>query len=493
MADLDLETLERAVRWCAEAGRQTTSAEVSAALGGLGWDELLAARSLLADPPPGRPLGPYALADLARGAPADVAVEREQGGRYPRFLGPAAATAPAPPAGQTGPGEHSAPRKRGKGRRAVIVRKKVAAPPPAAPPPRPLLDELLLPAGRATLERLVRLRGGRRPALIAALAASHRRPDALPPGEADLERLLEHHGLTRSFARRERDEVLHAVRAASGVMARAAEALGYDPAGLAAAAERLGCAAEIEAFRAGKRRDLSGRATLSDRARLVLADPEKLGELGLLVPFEAELRSGLPELLKVLARAGEPLALALARSLSLPVRGVRELAVRLGLELGPVSFAETAAGDRPPQRFRLDQPERPPRSPRPEGPKAAPPRTGRAPAGAARPGGRPGARPGGRPPPRSGGSLRPAGERPQRAPGAGARPRPGAPADPGGGGLRTPRPRGGPPRPPGAAGRGRPPRPAASSPARGRGGPAPAPRRPGPRPGAPARRPPRTT
>ncbi len=39
-------------------------------------------RALLADPPPARPLGPAALADLARGAPPDVAAEREREGRY---------------------------------------------------------------------------------------------------------------------------------------------------------------------------------------------------------------------------------------------------------------------------------------------------------------------------------------------------------------------------------------------------------------------------
>src|SRR5512138_1606779 len=84
MAELDAETLERVARWCAEAGRQTGASEIRAALGSLGWDELLALRALLADPPPARPLGPYALADLARGAPADVAAEREREGRYRR-------------------------------------------------------------------------------------------------------------------------------------------------------------------------------------------------------------------------------------------------------------------------------------------------------------------------------------------------------------------------------------------------------------------------
>src|SRR5512133_1522174 len=101
MAELDAEMLERVARWCAEAGRQAGAAEIRAALGSLGWDELLAVRALLADPPPARPLGPYALADLARGAPADVAAEREREGRYRRE--PEAADAGAPPDGAAPP------------------------------------------------------------------------------------------------------------------------------------------------------------------------------------------------------------------------------------------------------------------------------------------------------------------------------------------------------------------------------------------------------
>lgn len=446
MAELDLETVEQVARWCAEAGRQATPAQIRAALGGLTWDELLAARALLADPPPARPLGPQALADLARGAPADVAAERERSGRYP-----AVAPAEAPPAVAGAPARPGPGRPRRKGRPSVIVRKKTPAPAPGAAPPRPLLDELLLPAGRATLERLVRAHGGRRPALLLALSASHRRPDGLPPGDPDLDRLLEHHGLTRSFARRERDEVLHAVRAAGGVLARAAAALGFHADGLAEAMARLGCEADVETIRAGKRRDLAARGTLSDRARLVIADPERLGELGLLEPFEAELRQRLPEHLRALARSGEPLALALARSLSLPVRGVRDLAARLGLELGPVTQAEAAAGDRPLPRFRPDDVGRPRRAARPppgrdREDRPRPAKGRRPPPTTARPG-ETGARPGGRPAPtRRGperaGPVRTGGGRGPGGPGRPGRRPPGSTGPDRGGATRPPAPRG---------------------------------------------------
>ncbi|HYQ80251.1 MAG TPA: Fis family transcriptional regulator, partial [Anaeromyxobacteraceae bacterium] len=82
MGALDPELMARAIRWCADAGRRVGEAEVRAALEPLGWDELLAARALLADPPPARPLGPQALVDLARGVAPDVAAERERLGRY---------------------------------------------------------------------------------------------------------------------------------------------------------------------------------------------------------------------------------------------------------------------------------------------------------------------------------------------------------------------------------------------------------------------------
>src|SRR5574341_1180411 len=107
MADIDPELLERAIHWCAEAGRQATAGTVRAALASLSWDELLAVRAILADPPPLRPLGPFALADIARGAPADVAAERERGGRYGTAVAQATGSAPEPPAPRTAPAKRS--------------------------------------------------------------------------------------------------------------------------------------------------------------------------------------------------------------------------------------------------------------------------------------------------------------------------------------------------------------------------------------------------
>lgn len=462
MADLDLELLERVARWCAEAGRQTTPAGIRAALGGLTWDELLAARALLADPPPGRPLGPQALADLARGGTVDQVIEREREGRSPAAPegGPAAPPAQAAPPPRPVRARAGA---RAAAARPVLVVRKPSAPASAAAPPRPalpLLDELLLPPGRNTLEQLIRRHGGRRPALLAALAASHRRPDAAPLADADLDRLLAHHGLDRAYRRRERDEVLHAVRAAGGILARAAAALGHDAAGLAAALARLEATAEVETYRAARRADLAGRGTLSERAHLLLTEGERLADLGLLEAVTADLRARLPEHLRALGASREPLPLALARSLSLPDGGVADLATRLGMDLGrapPPAGGDAprpAAGSRAPPRFREGQVARGPRPARAAGgARGGPSRPGAGPRGGEVQARRPSTGSSTRPP----GGAGPADRRPRdpRAGGPAGRGRPAPRGGPGTGASRSSAPRPPSARPTSAAGPGR--------------------------------------
>jgi hypothetical protein len=407
MADLDDETVERVRQWCAEAGRQAGAAEIRAALAPLAWDELLNVRAFLADPPPARPLGPAALADLARGAPPDVAAEREREGRYraEREVDPGEPTNP------------SAPRPAARSRRArrpvppIVHRKRdaaVSAPPP--PPAAPALDELRRPAGRAVLEQLLRREGARRPRLIAALAG-WRRADGGAPDDADLSSLLDHHGLARAFTHREREELLHALRAARGELAAAAGAAGLAPEDYRAALDRLGAWGDAERIREERRAELRGRATLAERARLLSQEAERLADLGLLAEMEADLAARLPEHLRALrAGARGPLAAAFALSLSLPEADAREVAKRTGLDLGP-----------PPER----------RAP------------GTGTAGSRRAAGGPRRSSGG--PRRAAGGARPAAGGPRPAPGGprraagGARPVPGGPRRAGGGpGRRQP-------------------------------------------------------
>jgi hypothetical protein len=417
-------------RWCAEAGRQAGSAEIRRALEPLGWDELLSVRALLADPPPARPLGPGALADMARGAPPDLAAEREREGRYRSEVDDLpVAEAPATP---TPAAPKGAPRRARAKRPGVVIRRArdVAPAPRAQAAALPLVDELYLPEGRGVLERLVRTHGGRRSSLAAALASGWRRADGTAPGDEALAALLDHHGLARAFEHRERDELLHALRAAGGIRAQAAARLGIDPGALDGALARLGATGEAERIRERRRADLRARATLAERVRLLLTDEARLRDLDLLQELEDDLRTRLPEHVRALRAAPGPVGLALARSLSVAPGEARALAARLGVELDsrppPARGAGARQGgrgrpergpvtERAPGPARRERPARPasdsgaravrPSRPAPQpGARAARPslpdrRGGKAPGGAEAPS----SRPPGRRPPRSGG------------------------------------------------------------------------------------------
>src|SRR6266702_8838023 len=149
------------------------------------------ARSI-AGPPPARPLGPHALADMARGVAPQAAAAREE-----RTPPPASATGPAGPVAESdAPVAESAaeptrrPRKRRGQPAAPVVRRardRQSAPAARAPAALlPLLDELRLSEGRAVLERLLRQLGARPKAITAALATGWRRPDGTPPLSGDL-------------------------------------------------------------------------------------------------------------------------------------------------------------------------------------------------------------------------------------------------------------------------------------------------------------------
>lgn len=367
MLEIDSETIERVARWCAQAGRQATAPEIRRALAPLSWDELLLARALLADPPPARPLGPSALADIARGAPPEVAAERERGGRYAIACD---LTAPT----ERPPDDAAVPARRrpARGPGVVIRRARDRTPPAAVPAPGlPPIGELRRPEGRALLERLFRRFGARRALLSAELARGWRSDDGSAVTERDLDALLDHHGLARAFARRERDEVLHALRACGGVRLAAASRLGLDRAGLDAALSRLGASEAAERIRDERRAELRRRATLAERVRLLLVDEPRLQDLGLLPEWEEDLRRRLPEHVRALRAGRTALAPALAKSLAVTVEEGAALATRFGLA--------------------IEERERP--GPRPPPPGSAAPRPRRRPTGAA---GRPRARPAGR-------------------------------------------------------------------------------------------------
>jgi hypothetical protein len=403
MAQLDDETLERVRRWCAEAGRQVGPAEIRAALAPLSWDELLHARALLVDPPPARPLGPAALADLARGTPPDVAAEREREGRY---RAEEVELPPQEPADTVAAPRPASPRSRRAGLRRpsppVIHRHRDRTEPaPPASPAAPPFESLLDPPGRAVLERLVREHGARRAFLLRELAA-WRTAQGAAPTDLELSALLEHHGLARAFAHRERDELLHALRAARGDRAAAAARVGLEREAFGHALDRLGATEDAEKLREERRAELRGRATIAERCRLLSAEADHLSDLGILAEVARELRDRMGEHLRALRaghRAGS-LGVAFARSVSLEVDQAVALARQLGVELEapaarsrPGAAPALAAGTRPGVRSRKGT--RPPartRSARPE--RTAIRQAGRGKSGPAR-AGTPRPRPGG--------------------------------------------------------------------------------------------------
>jgi len=321
MPEIDLEILHRAVRWCAESGRPAREEELRAALEPLGWDELLAVKATLADPPPGRDLSPTDLIALSRGA-------------APRS--PAAArSAPAPAAR---PSRGKAPRapRPASGPRIRRAHDAVAAPSPRRAAPLPILDGLYRESGRAELGRLVRRLGANRIAILADLASRWSAASGAPPSTADLDLLLEHHGLSRGFAERERALFLHAVGKHGGVVVRMARELGIGTEDVRSAIDRLGLRPAMESIRDGRRRRLERKATLSERARLLDEEADALADLGVLPGFEEDLRRRLPDHLRALAVGGRiPSAADLGRSLSLSRAAVDRLVARFGLRLRP--------------------------------------------------------------------------------------------------------------------------------------------------------------
>lgn len=371
MAEIDDELVARAIRWCAEAGRHAGAADVRAALAPLSWDQLLAARALLADPPPLRPLGPAALADIARGAPPDAAAERERAGRY---RGEASDATSPPPAR---PGRSARKRAAARGQPVIRRARDRVAQAPAPARALPLLETLHEPEGRATLEALLRRVGPVIPRLLEALAAGWRRADGLPPDEPSLRALLSQHGLDRPFARREREALLHALRAAHGVKRRAAAALGIPAGTLEGLLARSGAAPQAEELRQRRRAELLRRATLSERAHLILEAREELEDLELLGELEADLARRLPDHLRALAAGPGSLPAALSRSLSLQRPEVDALLARLRVALP----APAAPGAQRPQARPERSKARPDRAQaRPDRPRARPGAPARRPA-----------------------------------------------------------------------------------------------------------------
>jgi hypothetical protein len=456
VAEIDDELMARVLQWCAEAGRTSSPEDVRDVLSPLSWDALLAVRAVLADAPPARPLGPKALVEIARGVSPEIAAERERDGTYRSEPSREREEASSAPASPTPPAQTKRTRGKSTRRVATVVIRRArdrhdVEIPREAPPP--LIDELFKSEGRAVLQRWLRTHGGRRARLVEEVAR-WRRPDGSPAGAEELTRLLDAHGLTRPFERREREEVLHAVRASGGRLAGAARALTISQEALGRVIDRLGIGSDVERFRHERREDIRRRATLGDRVRLLVDEAERLEDLGMTAEIEADVRDRLRQHADALrAGSGRHVAASFAHTLGITREQASSIATRFGMELqdSTRSRAPRLDGDghapaRAPNRRPPPRGERPPTgSPRP------PPGGGRPMSGSPRPpsaGGRPMSA-GPRPPPRGGrpmsGSPRPpsTGGRPMsagaRPPPRGGRPMSGGPRPPSGGARSTSR------------------------------------------------------
>ena len=253
-------------------------------LGPLGWDELLAVKAVLADPPPGRDLSPADLVALSRGAP------------------PAPPPLPAPKAKASRKAERA---HRGRPR----------APHPARPRPGRALRPLPrrpAPARRAsTASRdgpsssgLVRRHGRqsprhpRRPGEGAGpwtarrpRAADLRPPPRPPPARPRLRRAGTRALPPRGPQARRRD-------------VRMARELGATPDEVRGAIDRLGIRPAIEVIREPAGARSTARRPSPSAPACIDEEADALADLGLLARFEEDLRRRMPQHLRALSVGG---------------------------------------------------------------------------------------------------------------------------------------------------------------------------------------------
>lgn len=249
--------------YCRRAKAPASPALVRDALSLLPASEDARVRALADGEPTARPLGPFAVVDLLSGTDVAVAAERQQAGYYdtgrrlgaapverlpePEAEAPLPTPAPSAPAAKKPPRtrrktlkEKIAPVKRKAGERAAEAKPAAALPGTAflprrnlpAPrgrfttidPSRASLESLFRPAGHGTLAALVE-QVPHRVALLRALEQGYVGRRGAPLDVADVEDLLEHHGLFDAVQKKERDVVLAAVLEEKGSLGRAARAV----------------------------------------------------------------------------------------------------------------------------------------------------------------------------------------------------------------------------------------------------------------------------
>ena len=351
--------------FCRRAGVPAAPRAIREALSTLAESDDFRVRAVTDAEPPVRPLGPFAVVDLARGTPADTAALRERAGYYALVeellglqdssagRGPAGSSLPATqvtlqPAPARMPEAAQAPTQAASSR--PPSRSELSAPTVAeriaprrrasqAPPPprgrftqlevqRPPLESLEGPEGRATLATLLG-QHEHRIALLRALALGYtgRRGE---PSASELDDLLARHGLLEATEATERDLVLSALSEHRGALGRVAWALGLRGAELTALVARLGLGPEVDHLRERFRREALSPGSWTARLDL-LGRRKYLEDLGVERDFEDRLRGDLARELHALGPEAPDVHAALARRLAVSPTLVSRALERLRL------------------------------------------------------------------------------------------------------------------------------------------------------------------
>jgi hypothetical protein len=354
--------------FCRRAGAPASPQAVRSALSALSEADDFRVWAITDSEPAARPLGPYAVVDLARGTVLDTAALRERSGYYAlveEMLGLAGrsqcsargatgaeASADAEPfplgnvaaatAQELRPVEGSAPEPSSRPstvpeRIAPRRRQSAAGEGPAQPrgrftqldsQPAPF-DELYRPEQRESLGRLLQ-QHGHRLALLRALAQGYAGPRGAEPTLSQLDAVLAHHGLLAQAEARERALVLAEVRQSRGALGRVAWALGLRPPELRPLIERLGLDVEVEELRERFRREALAPAHWTARLDL-LGRRKYLQDLGLEPGFTEALRRDLQAHLAGTAAGPQERLPTLARHLGVPPELLLRTLQRLGL------------------------------------------------------------------------------------------------------------------------------------------------------------------
>ncbi len=366
--------------FCRRAGAPASPRAVREALSVLAESDDFRVRAVTDAEPPVRPLGPFAVVDLARGTAADTAGLRERSGYYALVeellalkdtrvsaavngesglvgapVPPAASALAALDARAAEPAPPSAPDRAADARASPVTRTAhgEAGPPPSvaeriaprrraaqAPAPprgrftqvetqRAPLESLEGPGGRGTLANLL-AQHGHRPALLRALAQGYVGRRGTDPSASELDAILTQQGLLESVEASERELVLSALSEQRGALGRVAWALDLRGPELTSLIATLGLGLEVDRVRERFRRE--ALAPGSWTVRLDLFGRRKyLEDLGVERDFEDRLRGDLTRELHALGADGQDAPAALARRLAVSPTLVTRALERLGL------------------------------------------------------------------------------------------------------------------------------------------------------------------